>query len=174
MTAIRKIFLDVEHFSAFSTTPTNVNTITLLPFSYMATHDGTTLGLQDLSLQGEKKTEVTYATLDTTGNAGKYTVNPTNNTLILLVDKLTVDTEEKAIKYIIGFLLEYQMVNVAYSGTDNYVLKTYAANGTFVGEATGVKMSDINTKVQNYDTNINVNSTPGYYEHVISRVLVAA
>lgn len=171
MSAYRRIFIDRDNFSSFLTSPTNVNVIILKNLLFMKSHTGGTLGLQTLSLGGVDYPEVSYSTYDTLGNENKHTVNPTTNELMILVAK-TVDTEEKARELAIGFLLVYQMANIAYSGTDNYQMKVFTADGFFVGETTGKTLSDLSEKILVYDSGIEINSAPGFYTYQINKNII--
>lgn len=172
MAGVKKIFLDEEYFYELKTTYTLVNGIWLYPLEFMAAHSGTALGLQDLFLQGAERTEVAFADLDLTASIGKYTIDPTTNSVIIIVDKSAIDTDEKAINYITGMLLKYQMKSLEYFSTDSlYTMESYTSDGTFLGSTLASSTSVITSKMINSDSSQDVNSSVGYQYHILRRAL---
>ena len=172
MTAKIKKFIDKNDFYSLVSTYTNVNGVWLNPFDYMKTHNGTTLGLQELSIQGTFYTELAFASLDETGSIGKYTVDPTTNSIILIVDKSVINTDEKAQNLIQGVLLVYEADNMEYYSTDTlYTMDTYAADGTFIGSTDASSTSVLISRMNALDYDLNINSTAGYYSHTYRRAL---
>lgn len=172
MAGYNRIFVDVDDFYELRTSYSTVNGIWLNPMEYMAIHDGTDLGLQTISLQGVELTEVAFASLDLIGSVGKYTVDPTTNSIILIVAKGDVSTNELAIDYIVGHLLKYQTKTLEYYSTDAlYTMDTYAADGTFIGSTQASSTSVLVSKMLVLDGSQNVNSTAGWYYHNLRRAL---
>jgi hypothetical protein len=138
----------------------------------MAIHSGIALGLQHLSLQGIELEEVIFADLDLLTSIGKYTVDPTTNSIIIIVDKTPIDTDAEAIAEITGLLLNYQMKTLEYFSTDSlYTMETYSANGTFLGSTQASSTSVLVSKILTMDASQNVNSEIGYQEHILRRAL---
>jgi hypothetical protein len=172
MTSYNRLFLDIENFYQLDDSYTNVNGIWLNPLEYAVVHNGTTLGLQTLSLSGVEYEEVAFADLDLLTNVGKYTVDPTTNSIILIVLKATIDTVEKAKNSILGILAVYQMKSLEYFSTDAlYTMETYSADGTFIGSSLASSTSVLVSKMLTLDTYQNVNSEGGYYYHKLRRAL---
>ncbi len=172
MSGKTKIFLDDQFFYKFETSYTNVNGIWLYPMEYMKIHSGTELGLQELSIQGTEKTEVVFANLDLLASIGAYTVDPTSNSIIFIVDKTIVDTEQEAIDYIRGFLLTYEMKSLEYFSTDAlYTMDSYCSDGTFIGSTLASSTSVLVSKMMTLDASQNVNSSVGYQYHILKRAL---
>ena len=175
MTAIKKIFLDETYFYSLDVSPTDVNAIRVLPLSFMVAHDGTTLGLQTIALQGVEMAEVIFADMDLTASIDSYTVEPTTNQIMFIVDKTIIDTEAKAIDFLIGLLVKYQMVSIEYlTSTPTYAMTTLAADGTFVGETAGISTDNLVQKILCLDNGQNINAKPGYYYHVVQRTIKAS
>jgi hypothetical protein len=175
MTAKIKKFIDKNDFYSLVSAYTNVNGVWLNPFNYMKTHNGTTLGLQELSIQGTLYAEVAFANLDETASIGKYTVDPTTNSVILIVDKLVVDTDEKAENLIQGVLLVYDADNMEYYSTDSlYTMETYSADGTFIGSTEASSTGTLVSRMNVLDSDLNINSASGYYYHIYRRALRAS
>jgi len=167
-----RLFLDVDNFYQLNTSYTNVNGIWLYPLEFMDIHDGTTLGLQTLSLQGVEIEEVEFADLDLLTSIGKYTVDPTTNSVIIIVDKTPIDTNGEAISHILGMLIRYEMKSLEFFSTDAlYTMETYSADGTFIGSALASSTSVLVSKMLTLDTYQNVNSEGGYYYHKLRRAL---
>jgi hypothetical protein len=175
MSGYNKLFLDENAFYSLEDSYTSVNGIWLYPMEYMATHNGTTLGLQELSIQGVVMEEVTFANLDVVGSVGKYTIDPITNSVILIVAKATIDTDAKAIAEITGFLLTYQMKTLEYFSTDSlYTMESYAADGTFLGSTLASSTSVLISKMMVMDASQDVNSDIGYQSHTFRRALQVA
>ena len=173
MTAIQKKFIDISDFYSFAI-GTHVNTITLKPQAYMVVHNGTTLGLQTLSLQGVPLTEVVFSGFDATLNVGKYTIDPTTNSVLYGGDPAIITSQALALNYIQGFLLTYQMIGLSYVGsTELYKMSTYYSNGTFVGSTNPTTFDVLSAKISAYDNDVNPNDI-GFYVHEISRALQAS
>ena len=172
MAGYRKIFLEETDFGAFSTSGSVSNLITTNAFPYMATHAGTISGLQELSLQAVEFEEVAAGDINSSGNTGKYAVT-TDNTIKLAVDKSAVTTEKLAADYLIGLKLKYQMSSLAYFGsTPMYTVLSVAADGTEIGSTKPTDTNTIITKILALDDDLNVNLTPGFYSHTLTRSLV--
>ena len=172
MAGYNRLFLDTDNFYQIVTSHTNVNAIWLLPLEYMAIHNGTTLGLQTLSLQGVQMGEVTFANLDLLTSVGKYTVDPTTNSVIIIVDKTAIDTSDEAIAHITGMLIRYEMKTLEFFSTDAlYTMETYAADGTFIGSSLASSTSVLMSKMLTLDTYQNINSDGGFYQHKLRRAL---
>jgi hypothetical protein len=166
---IKKLFLDKENFSELSTDEVNVNIIETKAFPYMDTHTGTISNLQTVSLQGVELVEVAVTDIDNESNEGKYAVT-SNNTIMFIVDKTLYDTEEKAKKYLMGILVEYDMDSIAYSSTDYlYTMETRLSNGTIVGNTSDSSLSVITEKIKCLDANQDINAEGGYYIHTLIR-----
>jgi hypothetical protein len=171
MGGTKRMFLDYENFGSLDTTPVNVNLVKILPLTYHVSHDGTTLGLQELSLRGVAFEEVIFASIDLPENIGKYAVDPITNSIWLIADKLVVGDIDTARNYIVGLLISYQMVNLAYlTDAETYSVVTISANGTQIG-ATGdsLNLSAVVSKISCLDSNLNLNGTQGYYTHIVTR-----
>ena len=84
MTAYNRVFLDTDNFYELRETYTNVNGVWLNPLEFAVVHNGTSLGLQSISLSGVVLEEVIFADLDLLTSVGKYTVDPTTNSIILI------------------------------------------------------------------------------------------
>ena len=172
MTAYNRIFLDIDNFYNLNDTYTNVNGIWLLPMEFAVIHNGTTLGFQTVSLSGVVLEEVEFADLDLLTSIGKYTVDPTTNSMILIVAKADIDSNEKAMNYIQGMLLRYEMKSLEFFSTDAlYTMETYSADGTFIGSSLASSTSVLVSKMLTLDTYQNVNSEGGYYYHKLRRAL---
>lgn len=172
MTAYNRLFLDNSNFYQLNESYSNVNGIWLNPLEFAVVHNGTTLGLQTISLSGVEMEEVEFADLDLLTSVGKYTVDPTTNSLIFIVAKVSVDTDEKAKKYIQGLLVKYEMKSLEYFSTDAlYTMETYSADGTFIGSSLASSTSVLVSKMLTLDTYQNVNGEGGYYYHVLRRAL---
>ncbi len=172
MTAYNRVFLDNDNFYQLNESYTNVNGIWLSPMEFAVIHNGTTLGLQTISLSGVVLEEVAFASLDLLISVGKYTVDPTTNSIILIVAKADVDTDEKAINYIQGMLVRYEMKSLEFFSTDAlYTMETYSADGTFIGSSLASSTSVLVSKMLTLDTYQNVNSEGGYYYHKLRRAL---
>jgi len=170
MAGYKRVFINSEDFYSF-TVGVNANTIRINPMPYMAVHTGSISGLQHLYLQGNELTEIAVADVDILLNVGKYAVD-TSNSVCFVVDKITVDTEEKAKKYIEGFLLVYQMVSLQYSGDINiYTMYTYATDGTFIGGTNASSLTDLEYKMSILDKMQNINGITGYYYHILNRAI---
>jgi len=176
MAGKRKLFVDEGMFYSLDTSYTNVNGIWLNPMEFMVIHDGTTLGLQTLSLQNLESEEFAFAFLDLLTSIDGYTIDPTTNSIIFIVDKGVIDTEAKAKDYITGFLLNYQMETIEYySNTDAlYTMESYTASGVFLGNTQASSTSVLVSKMLNFDSAQSVNSESGYYYHTFRRALIAA
>lgn len=172
MTAYNRIFLDTDNFYQLNESYSNVNGIWINPLEFAVTHNGTTLGLQNISLSGVVVEEIAFADLDLFVSIGKYTVDPTTNSIIFIVDKSLVDTNEKAINYIQGMLLKYEMKSLEFFSTDAlYTMETYSADGTFIGSSLASSTNVLVSKMLTLDTYQNVNSESGYYYHKLRRAL---
>lgn len=172
MSGYKRLFLDIDNFYQLNTTYTNMNGIWLYPLEYMVIHNGTSLGLQELSLQGVEIEEVAFADLDLLTSVGKYAVDPTTNSIILIVAKATIDSDAKAIANITGMLIRYQMKSLEFFSTDAlYTMETFSADGTFIGSALASSTSVLVSKMLTLDTYQNVNSDGGYYYHKLRRAL---
>ena len=171
MTGTKRVFLDFTDYYSLVTTGTNCDQVVLYPKEYMAVHNGTSLGLQKLSIQGTEMVEVVYSAIDALGSVGKYTVDPVTNSVILLVAKGSL-TETTAKKQITGMLLEYNLSTLAYYSSDAlYTMETYSASGELVSSTSASSMTILNNKMVALDTNLNPNSSLGYYEHRLRRAL---
>ena len=175
MTGIIKKFIDVVDFYQLNTSYVNVRGIWLNPMEFMATHDGTTLGLQTISLQGVDLEEVVFANLDLIASFGKYTVDPTTNSIILIVDPAVITSEALAKDYIQGLLLNYNISTIEYYSTDAlYTLETYTANGTLVNSTSASSMGTLVSKMYVLDADLDLNSETSYYSHTLRRALQVA
>lgn len=172
MTGQRKRFIDTDDFYSF-TIGVSLNSITLNPMEFMASHASSTLGLQTLSLQGVAKTEVVFASFDVIGNINKYCVSPTTNSIILGVDPAVITTQALAINYIQGLLLIYDMIDLEYASTQPlYTLETRLSDGTFIGSSLQSSFDVLETKINALDENQNIN-IGGYYIHNLVRSIQA-
>ncbi len=172
MTGQKRKFIDTDDFYSF-TVGTFLNSITLNPMEFMASHISSTLGLQTLSLQGSTKTEVVFASFDATPNIGKYCISPTTNSIIIGTDPAIITTQALALDYIVGFLLVYNLIPLSYYGdTELFTMTTKYGTGTLVGMTNPTTFSVIENKISAYDDDINVN-TISYYEHTVRRALIA-
>lgn len=172
MTGNRKVFIDTVDFYSF-TEGDDINIIVLNPMLYAKSHDGTTLGLQVLSLQGSEQEEVVFASFDATANEGKYTVDPDTNSLWLGVDASVITTQALALDYIQGFLLVYQMIDLQYASSESlYTMKSYLSDGTFVSNTLQSTFDVLEAKMDALDQNQNIN-TGGYNQHVLIRSIEA-
>lgn len=172
MTAYNRIFLDVSDFYQLDESYNNVNGIWINPMEFSVVHNGTTLGLQTISLSGVVIEEIAFADLDLFVSIGKYTVDPITNSIIFIVDKSSVDTNEKATNYIQGMLLKYEMKSLEFFSTDAlYTMETYSADGTFIGSSLASSTNVLVSKMLTLDTYQNVNSESGYYYHKLRRAL---
>ena len=172
MAGTNKFFLDSSYFFKLETSYTNVNGIWLNPMEFAVVHSGTELGLQEISIQGTKFTEVVFADLDILLNVGKYTVDPTTNSIIIIVDKVSVSTEELAKNLITGLLIDYQMKTLEYFSTDAlYTMETYSADGTFIGSSQASSTSVLTSKMLLLDTYQDINSSNGFQYHKFRRAL---
>jgi len=173
MTAIQKKFIDINDFYSF-TIGMHVNTITLKPQPYMSVHNGTTLGLQTLSLQGVPLTEVVFSGFDATINVGRYTIDPTTNSILYGGDPAIITSQALALNYIQGLLLQYQMISLSYFGsTELYTMSTSYSNGVFVGSTLATDFLTLQQKISAYDNDINPNDV-GVYQHTIQRAIQAS
>jgi hypothetical protein len=172
MTSYKRKFIDDGDFYQLDTSPTNVDSIILLPQEFMAVHSGTVLGLQTITLQGVERAEVVWANLDQSGSVGKYTVNPTTNAIYILVTPGTVTTNEGAKEYIEGMLLTYQMATLeAVSDDALYIMRTETVSGELIGETLMTSTGVLLSKMLNYDSSQDVNSENGYFVHSYRRAL---
>lgn len=172
MAGYNRLFLDTDNFYQLNESYTNVNGIWLNPLEYAVVHNGTTLGLQTISLQGVVMEEVAFASLDLLTSIGKYTVDPTTNSIIIIVDKTPIDTDAEAIAHITGMLVRYEMKSLEYFSTDAlYTMETYSADGTFIGSSLASSTSVLVSKMLTLDTYQNVNSESGFYYHKLRRAL---
>jgi hypothetical protein len=170
MTAIQKKFIDVSDFYSFAI-GTHVNTITLKPQPYMSVHNGTTLGLQILSLQGVPLTEVVFSGFDATINVGRYTIDPTTNSILYGGDPAIITSQALALNYIQGLLLNFQMVSLSYFGSSElYTLSTTYSNGVNVGSTLATDFITLQNKISAYDQDIDLNQN-GFYIHSIQRAI---
>lgn len=172
MAGYNRIFLDTDNFFGLVTSYTNVNGIWLNPMEFAVVHSGTELGLQVLSLQGVALTEVAFSGLDLLANVGKYTVDPTTNSIILIVDKGTISTNALATSHILGMLLYYKMKSLEYFSTDAlYTMDSYTASGVFLGSTSASSTSVLLSKMLVLDTEQNLNNEVGFYYHKFRRAL---
>lgn len=172
MAGKNRIFLDNEYFYKLDKSYTNVNGIWLYPIEFMAVHNGTELGLQEISLQGVVYEEIIFSDLDLFTSIGKYTVDPITNSIIIIVDKTPIDSDVEATNYIRGLLLNYEMKSLEYFSTDSlYTMETYASDGTFIGSTQASSTSVLMSKMFVLDSSQDVNSSTGYYYHNLRRAL---
>jgi hypothetical protein len=169
MAGYKRLFLEERYYYNLEDSYVNVDGIWLYPMEFMSVHNGTDLGLQTLSLQGTEVEEVVFADLDLSTSIGKYTVDPTTNSIILIVAKspAVIPTD-----YITGMLLTYQMKTLEYFSTDSlYTMETYSADGTFLGSTQASSTSVLTSKMLLVDTSQAINSAIGYQYHILRRAL---
>lgn len=168
-------FIDLSDFYELDTAYTSVNGIWLNPMEFASVHDGTTLGLQTISLQGVELPEIVYADLDLIGSVGSYTVDPTTNSIIIIVDKAIIDSEEKAKNYIQGMLVVYEYKILEYFSTDAlYTLETTSSSGNTISSSLASSMGTLVSKMYTLDSNLNLNDNNGYYVHTLRRAIQVA
>jgi hypothetical protein len=171
MAGNKRIFLDAENFYKLEESYVNIDGIWLYPMEFMAIHNGTDLGLQEISLQGVVLEEVAFADLDLLANVGKYTVDPTTNSIILIVSKTPL-VEIVPSEYITGMLLNYELKTLEYFSTDSlYTMETYSADDTFLGSTQASSTSVLTSKMLVMDASQDVNSSIGYQYHILRRAL---
>ena len=175
MAGYKKVFIDRDNFYKLEDSYADVAGIWLNPMEFMAVHDGEVLGLQTLSLQGVALVEVAFEDLDDTESIGKYTVDPTTNSIIFIVDDSMTD-EADAKDEIEGYLLTYKMETLEYySNTDAlYTMDTFAADGTVLGSTQASSTSVLVSKMLVFDSAQDVNNEVGYYYHKFRRALIAS
>ena len=176
MTAIVKKFLDFEDFYELNTSYTLVDAVWLNPLEFMASHStGLIVGLETITLQGVAYVEVDFADLDNAGSVGKYTVDPTTNSVIFIVTKGSLTTNQEAKDMLQGILIQYETVVMEYFSSDAlYTLESYSSDGTLLGQTDASSMGTLVSKIYVLDANLNVNNPTGYYIHKLRRALQSA
>ena len=165
--ANKKIFLDETYFQSFVTSGVNTNVIVTTALPYVFTPTGGIDNKVNVSLQGVEMDEVAIADIDVLLNVGKFAV-ATNSTINFIVDKILVDTEEKAKNYLKGLLVDYILRTLAYNETSPnlYTVQTTTPNGTIVGNTNASSLDDLVNRIECLDANLNIN-TVGYYTHTV-------
>ncbi len=172
MTAQKKLFLDFDNFSS-RIVGDDLTAIVLDPLPYAKIHDGSIQGFEVLSLQNVEIPQVVFTAYDDISNIGSYCVDPSTNSILILVDSDTITTDQLAKNFIQGILTIYDMISLEYFGsTELYQLSTSYSNGVFVGSTNPTTFSVLENKISAYSSDINVNDI-GYYEFKITRVLSA-
>jgi hypothetical protein len=129
------------------------------------------------SFRGEELTQITEADLDVDGNADKfaYVSLPNGKNIIkIAVDKIDVDTSEKARKYITGLWVDYLLEELVYSNLPQaplYHFKAKLSDGTLISLSSACTMEVIRRKMDALDKDAAINKI-GYNEYYIRRAVI--
>ena len=129
------------------------------------------------SFRGEELTQITEAELDVDGNADKFayvTLASGQNIIKIAVDKIDVDTAEKARKYITGLWVDYLLEDLEYSNLPQaplYYFKAKLSDSTLISLSSACTMEVIRRKMDALDKDAAINKI-GYNEYYIRRAVV--
>lgn len=170
MTAQKKLFLDFDNFSS-RIVGDDLTAIVLNPLPYAKIHDGTVQNFEAITLQNIVIPQVVFTGYDNVSNIGSYCVDPSTNSIMLLVDSSAINSDQLAKNFIQGILVVFDMVNLEYFGsTELYKLSTSYSNGVFVGSTNPTIFSVLEDKISAYSSDININDI-GWYEFTITRAI---
>lgn len=170
--AYKKIFLDENYFYELDTAGAETNLIVTSAMDFIHPQTGAVIGNTiKASLQGVEYQQVAHADVDDALNIGRFATY-TDGRLYFIVDKTAVDTNEKAINYLRGILVRYELRTLEYNQTlpNLYTIETRTSDGIVVSNTVPTDLSDLVSRIETLDATLNVN-TVGYYIHSIIRSL---
>jgi hypothetical protein len=129
------------------------------------------------SFRGEEMEQIAETDLDSAGNEDKFayvTSGAGKNVIKIAVDKIDIDTSEKARKYITGLWVDYLLDELVYNDlprTPLYYFKVKLSDGTLVSLSQACTMETIRRKMDALDKDAAINKI-GYNEYYIRRAVV--
>ena len=127
------------------------------------------------SFRGIDIEQVAVSELDVEENVNKFayeTLTGSNRNVIkIAVDKLEIDTPDKARKYITGLWVDYQLEDIVYANTAQtplYHFRAYLSDGTLVSLSEACSMDSVRKKMDALDKDAAINAI-GFNEYYIRR-----
>lgn len=165
----RNIILEPHDFLSLKPL-TTVNVITIKPLEFALSTLATTPSAIEVMLQGKPFEMVEYANVDNADNVGKFTIDTSNN-LVLIVDNTQVQTEREARHYIWGIVIFYQLKELTLGDNiPTYVCQSFNSTGYQVSETMASPLPDIMNKIKCLDNILDINET--YYYHILTRNMI--
>lgn len=165
----RSIILKPENFLSLKPL-TTVNIITIQPLELALSTLATTPNSIEVLLQGKPFEMVEYANVDNVDNVGKFTIDTSNN-LVLIVDNTQIQTVREARNYIWGIAVFYQLKELTLADNiPTYVCQSFNSTGYQVSETVPSPLPDIMNKIKCLDNILDINET--YYHHILTRNMI--
>lgn len=173
-----RFFCDEDNFIRLTIgTVNNIIEVGYLEFGITADAVDITNNMVYCSFKGQELPQIDDTDLDTADKEDCFAylskTGTSKNIIKIAVDKMLVDSPEKAKKYITGMRVDYLLEDLVYTNsaqTPLYQFKAYLSDGTLIQEADAIAMDAIKKKMDALDRDASINAI-GYNEYYIRRAI---